>query len=331
MEQIPLPNQAEIKHLDGNTYELTLEPLYPGYGVTIGNAIRRVLLSSMPGAAVTAVKVKYADHEFSTIPNVKEDVIQIILNLKQLRLRSFSIDPVRLSLKKKGEGAVTAADITLTDQVEISNPELHIATLDNKNADLDLELIIEQGRGYVPVEARENRSSEAGLLAIDAIYSPVKSVYYDVTNVRVGQITNFDKLTLHMETDGTMTGQEAMDIASHILVDHFTMMFSPSGNRLTEMAAQAAAAESAAALAAENTGVFSPEPTPASVFSNEPVSTGRSLDEVNLSNRAKNALSKNGINTVEALEALTNDEITNMTGLGDKTVAEILELLGRNQ
>lgn len=330
MEQIPLPNQAEIKHLEGNTYELTLEPLYPGYGVTIGNAVRRVLLSSMPGAAVTAVKVKYADHEFSTIPNVKEDVIQIILNLKQLRLRSFAIEPVRLSLKKKGEGAVTAGDITTTDQVEISNPDLYLCTLDNKNADLDLELIVEQGRGYVPVEARENRSNEAGLLAIDAIFSPVKSVYYDVTNVRVGQITNFDKLTLHMETDGTMTGQEAMDIASHILVDHFTMMFSPTGNRLTEMAAAAAAAasETGGVLAPETEGVLSQTMSPG--LFDEPASTGRSLDEINLSNRAKNALSKNGINTVEALEALTNDEITNMAGLGDKTVAEIMELLGRN-
>src|SRR6185369_4403716 len=124
MEQLPLPNQAEVKQLEENVYELTLEPLYPGYGVTIGNAMRRVLLSSMPGAAVTGVKIKFVDHEFSTIPNVKEDVIQIILNLKQLRLRSFSPDPVRLNLKKKGEGVVTAGDITTTDQVEIANPEM---------------------------------------------------------------------------------------------------------------------------------------------------------------------------------------------------------------
>jgi DNA-directed RNA polymerase subunit alpha len=320
MEQIPLPNQAEVKQLEGNTYELTLEPLYPGYGVTIGNAMRRVLLSSMPGAAVTAVKIKYVDHEFSTIPNVKEDVIQIILNLKQLRLRSFSQEPVRLSLKKKGEGKVTAGDITATDQVEISNKDLYLCTLDNKSSDLEMELIVEQGRGYVPVEGRDNRSTEAGMLAVDAIYTPVKAVYYDVTNVRVGQITNFDKLTLHMETDGTMTGEEAMDIASHILVDHFSMMFSGAGNRMSELAA--------AALAEASQQEAQPEEVQQIIGgSDEPA--GRSLDELNLSNRAKNALTKNGITTVEALEALSNDEINNMAGLGDKTITEIMTVLER--
>lgn len=321
MEQIPLPNQATVRQLEGNTYELTLEPLYPGYGVTIGNAMRRVLLSSMPGAAVTGVKIKFVDHEFSTIPNVKEDVIQIILNLKQLRLRSFSPEPVRLSLKKKGEGVVTAADIAITDQVEISNKDLYICTLDNKNSDLDMELVVEQGRGYVPVEARDNTRSEAGMLAVDAIYTPVKSVYYDVTNVRVGQITNFDKLTLHMETDGTMTGQEAMDIASHILVDHFSMMFSGMGNRMTDMAIAESApvAESVDSEALIGGSMTMPE------------AEGQSLDELNLSNRAKNALTKNGVTTVEALQALTNDEINNMSGLGDKTITEIMTVLGRDQ
>jgi len=326
MEQIPLPNQAEVKHLEGNTYELILEPLYPGYGVTIGNALRRVLLSSMPGGAVTAVKIKYVDHEFSTIPNVKEDVIQIILALKRLRVRCFSAEPVRLSLKKKGEGVVTAGDIQVTDQVEIMNKDLPICTLDNKNADLDMELIVEQGRGYVPVEARENSRLEAGMLAIDAIYSPVRSVFYDITNVRVGQITNYDKLTLHMETDGTMTGQEAVDIASHILVDHFSMMFSGAGNRLTN-AVDASEVEPAVDLAESPNGdIIGSAPSGAPAEEN-----GRSLDDLNLSNRAKNALTKNGITTVEALEALSNDEINNMAGLGEKTINEIMLVLGREE
>lgn len=323
MDQIPLPNQAQVTQLEGNTYELTLEPLYPGYGVTIGNAMRRVLLSSMPGAAVTGVKIKFVDHEFSTIPNVKEDVIQIILNLKQLRLRSFSAEPIRLSLKKKGEGVVTAGDITTNDQVEIANKDLHLCTLDNKNSDLDMELIVEQGRGYVPVEARDNSHTEAGMLAVDAIYTPVKAVFYDVTNVRVGQITNFDKLTLHIETDGTMTGQEAVDIASHILVDHFSMMFSGMANRLTDMAAPEAAVDTEMAVEATEDGA-------SSIIGNLDAE-GKSLDELNLSNRAKNALNKNGITTVEALEALSNDEINNMAGLGDKTIAEILLVLDRTQ
>jgi DNA-directed RNA polymerase subunit alpha len=324
MEQIPLPNQAEVKQLEGNTYELILEPLYPGYGVTIGNALRRVLLSSMPGGAVTAVKIKFVDHEFSTIPNVKEDVIQIILSLKQLRVRSFSPEPVRLSLKKKGEGVVTAGDIQGTDQVEIMNKDLHLCTLDNKNADLDMELIIEQGRGYVPVEARENGRLEAGMLAIDAIYTPVRSVYYDITNVRVGQITNYDKLTLHMETDGTMTGQEAVDIASHILVDHFSMMFSGAGNRLSNAAIDASEVEASDEVVETGGGeIIGP------LVSGE--ESGRSLDDLNLSNRAKNALTKNGIITVEALEALSNDDINNMSGLGEKTINEIMIVLGREE
>src|SRR6185369_11043024 len=135
MEAISLPNRAKVEDLGDNKYSLTLEPLYPGYGVTIGNALRRVLLSSLPGAAVTAVKIKFADHEFSTIPHVKEDVIQIILNLKNLKIKSHSSEPLRLFIKAKGEKAVTAADIQVTDQVEVLNPELHIATLDNKTAE----------------------------------------------------------------------------------------------------------------------------------------------------------------------------------------------------
>ena len=323
MEQIPLPNQARVENVGGNTYEVTLEPLYPGFGVTIGNAMRRVLLSSMPGAAVTAVKIKYVDHEFSTVPNVKEDVIQIILNLKQLRLRSFSREPVRLTLQTKGEGVVTAEMIEGNDQVEVVNKDLYICTLDNKNADFEMEIIVEQGRGYVPVESRDgSQKLEAGMLSIDAIYTPVRSVFFDVSNVRVGQITNFDKLVLRMETDGTISGQEAVDIASHILVDHFSMLFNNEGAARIEMMATPAVEESA--LPEGDTA----EPTfeaPAEVHS------GTSLDELNLSNRAKNALTKAGISSVEALQGLTNDEITNTAGLGEKTITEILEVLGRNQ
>src|SRR6185369_12927696 len=241
MEAISLPNRAKVEDLGDNKYEVTLEPLYPGYGVTIGNAMRRVLLSSMPGAAVTSVKIKFVDHEFSTIPNVKEDVIQIILNLKQLRLKSFSAEPVKLSLKVKGEKIVTADQIKETDQVQVINKDLHIATLDNKNSELDMELTVEQGRGYVPVEARENLKPEVGVIAIDAIFTPVKSVHFDVSNVRVGQLTNFDKLEVVMETDGSLTGQEASDIAAHILVDHFSMIFAGGFAKVeSPMAAQEA-------------------------------------------------------------------------------------------
>lgn len=312
MDAIPLPNQAKVADLGQNKYSVVLEPLYPGYGVTIGNAMRRVLLSSMPGAAVTAVKIKFVDHEFSTIPNVKEDVIQIILSLKQLRLRSFSAEPVKLNIKVKGEKVVTAADIKETDQVQIMNKDLHIATLDSKAAELDMELTVEQGRGYVPVESRENLKLEVGVIAIDSIFTPIKSVHFDVSNVRVGQLTNFDKLEIVMETDGTITGQEAVDIASHILVDHFTMMFT---NTLAKI-------EPTAEL---STQILEPQ---ANELADVPAQENE-IQNSTLSTRAKNALTKNGIVTMAALTALDDGQITNLSGLGEKTITEILEFLGR--
>lgn len=313
MQAIPLPNRAKVMDLGSNKYSVTLEPLYPGYGVTIGNAMRRVLLSSMPGAAVTAVKIKFVDHEFSTIPNVKEDVIQIILNLKQLRLKSFSMEPVKVSIKVKGEKVVTAADIKETDQVQVISKDLHIATLDNKNSEFEAELTVEQGRGYVPVEARENQKQEVGVIAIDSIFTPIKAVHFDVSNVRVGQLTNFDKLEVVMETDGSVTGEEAMDIASHILVDHFTMMFAQGFTKVETPAFEAAASVEASEESDE-----------------APETQGESEVEVStLSTRAKNALVKNGITTMAALHALTDDQISNLSGLGEKTITEIKEFLGR--
>jgi len=311
MEAIPLPNRAKVQDLGNNKFSLTLEPLYPGYGDTVGNGLRRVLLSSMPGAAVTAVKIKFADHEFSTIPNVKEDMIQIILNLKLLRVRSFSQEPVRLTVKVKGEKVVTAADIKDTDQVQVLNKDLHIATLDNKNSEFEMELVIEQGRGYQPIEARVNQKPEIGLIPIDAIFTPVRSVYYNVSNVRVGQLTNFNKLELVMETDGTITGSQAFDIAAHILVDHFTMTFTGAASELMPIAQVEEVATEVASEVSE-------------------VATGENeIEATQLSTRAKNALTKNGIVSLVALQALSSEDIANMDGLGDKTIKEILEFLGR--
>ncbi|MHB8871749.1 MAG: DNA-directed RNA polymerase subunit alpha [Candidatus Doudnabacteria bacterium] len=307
MEAIPLPNQVSLLEQDGNRYTFVMEPLYPGYGVTIGNTLRRVLLSSMPGAAVVAVKMKWVDHEFSTIPNVKEDVVEIILNLKQLRLKVHTEEPVRLTLKVKGEKVVTAADIKETDLVEVVNKDLYIATLDNKAAELDMELIVQQGRGYVPVEQRESEKLEIGMIAIDAIYTPIKNVNYEVQNVRVGQITNFDKLTITMETDSTINGQEALNIAAHILVDHFTMLVNDS------------AIPANATSRAVTPEVFAPE-----------AGEGASVKTMNLSVRAQNALEKNAILTVEQLQAMTSEEIKALDGLGEKTATEIIEALGKS-
>lgn len=315
METIPLPNRATLVEQEGNRYKFVMEPLYPGYGVTIGNSLKRVLLSSMPGAAVTAVKMKWVDHEFSTIPNVKEDVLQIILNLKSLRLKVHTDEPVRISLKVKGEKVVTAADIKGTDLVEVVNPDLYICTLDNKNADFDLEMIVQQGRGYVPVEMRENEKLEVGMIAVDAIFTPIKNVNYEIQNVRVGQITNFDKLVVTMETDGTITGQEALNIAAHILVDHFQMFVND-------------ASIPANAITREVSSESFYSDTPSSV-TDEAVSNP--IKNLNLSVRAQNALEKNGIQTVEQLQALSVDDIKGLDGLGEKSIKEVLEAIGKEE
>lgn len=317
MEAIPLPNRPKIEDLGNNKYRMVLEPLYPGYGTTIGNALRRVLLSSMPGAAVTAVKIKYADHEFSSIPNIKEDVIQIVLNLKQLRLKSFSDQPVKLLLKEKGEKLVTAGDIQKNDQVEVINPDLHIATLDNKNSDFELEITVQQGRGYSPVETREHQKQELGVISVDALFSPVRSVYFDVKHVRVGQMTNFDRLELVLETDGSITGQNAVDITSHILVDHFTMMFTGSESGIEAPAVEVQAGDSAENMDEE-------------LVKNEGSSEDASeIESSTLSNRSKNALIKNGITSFSKLQALTSEDIGNLQGLGEKSIKEIIEFLKR--
>lgn len=225
MESIILPSKIEIqKGKIPNEEIITIEPCYYGYGTTLGNALRRVLLSSLPGAAVTAVKIKGVLHEFSTIPHVREDVIEIILNLKQLRLQIFTDEVVRLFLKVKGEREVKAKDIEKDSNVLIVNPELHIATLTSKDAELEMEIFVSRGRGYVPTEAREGEKLELGTIGIDAIFTPVRNVGIKVEPVRVGRITNYDKLILTIETDGTIAPTQALIQAVQILLDHFNLM-----------------------------------------------------------------------------------------------------------
>lgn len=235
MESIILPSKIEIKKGKlANEAVVTVEPCYYGYGTTLGNALRRVIMSSLPGAAVTAVKIKGVQHEFSTIPHTKEDVVEIILNLKQLRLKVFSAEPVRLTLRVKGEKEVTAADIDKSADVEIINPDLHIAALTNKNADLEMEIFVSQGRGYVPVEAREKEKLELGAIAIDSIFTPIKNIGYKVENVRVGDITNYDKLVLNIETDGSITPEEALHQGVRLLIDHFDLFLEGTGGKEVE-------------------------------------------------------------------------------------------------
>ncbi|MFH1252904.1 MAG: DNA-directed RNA polymerase subunit alpha [Candidatus Uhrbacteria bacterium] len=228
MENILLPNRITIEPSEQpNITLLTMEPCYFGYGTTVGNALRRVLLSSLLGAAVTAVKIKGATHEFQAVPNVKEDVLQIILNLKGLRLKMFSDAPIKLHLKvkgEKGEKVVTAADFEPNSDIEIVNPDLVIATLTDAKADFDLEAVIERGRGYSATEDRKEKIDELGMIAIDALFSPVRNVGYRVENTRVGDITNFDKLVMTIETDGTIDLKNAIEEAAKILLGYFKLL-----------------------------------------------------------------------------------------------------------
>ncbi len=312
MESIQLPKKVSFEDLGNNKYKLVMEPLYPGYGVTLANSLRRVLLSSLPGAAVTSVKIKGVDHEFSTIPNVKEDVIEIILNLKQLRLKVHSGQPVKLELKAKGEKAVTGADFKKNADVEIVNPDMHIATLDNKGAELDMEVMVSTGRGYVPVEQRENEKLEIGMVAVDAIYTPVRNVNYEINNVRVGQITNYDELILSIETDGTITGKDAIDMAAGILMDHFALF---GKNNLSSEEAPVKTVEAAVGTeeVPSEEGLRTPEED--------------DLKSLGLSNRSYNALLKNNINKISQLSSLNHDQLLQVEGLGSKSIEEIERLL----
>lgn len=231
MNTIALPTTTEITPSPDKPNEalISIRPCFPGYGTTIGNALRRVLLSSLPGGAVTAFKIKGVSHEFSSLENVKEDLVQISLNLKQLRLRVHTDEPVRLQLKAKGEKEVTAKDITADSNVEIANPNLVIATLTSKSAEFEMELVVSQGIGYVPVESRDTEGLEVDMIALDAIFTPVKNVGFQIENVRVGQMTNWENLLLTVETDGTATPQEAVEQSTKILMDHFTFIAQNSG------------------------------------------------------------------------------------------------------
>ena len=314
-ENIPLPNKIYFEKEDKHKSVVVIEPLYPGYGTTVGNALRRVLLSSLPGAAVTAVKIKGVDHEFSTINEVTEDVVDIILNLKQLRLRLNADEPVKLVLQTKGKKEVHASDIKKDSRAEIINEDLLIATLDNKNADLYMEITVQNGRGYVPVEMREGaQKMEIGTIAVDAIYTPMRNVNFEVSNVRVGQITNYDKLTITMETDGTISGREALDIASQILVEHFSLL------KTEQMDTGSSAPIDSPAFAVSAEEAVAPEVE---------VSTGVSLESLGLSNRAFNALTKNGIATVEQVQKLSREDLENLGGLGAKSIDEILKVIGK--
>jgi DNA-directed RNA polymerase subunit alpha len=240
MENFLLPSKVEFQ--DGPTPHsgaVVVMPCYHGYGTTLGNAFRRVLLSSLPGAAVEYFKIRGVQHEFSAVEGVQEDVMEIMLNLKQLVVKVFVDDPVTLQLTKKGSGPVTAGDITPNSSVEIVNKDLVIATLTGNKA-LDMEIVVGRGRGYKPVEEKDKKNYDLGTIVVDSVYTPIRDVGYRVEYTRVGDITNYEKLTITIETNGTITPQEAVRQSTEILMNHFTIVLE-TANREREQAAPSVA------------------------------------------------------------------------------------------
>lgn len=225
MENIALPQKIEfLKGEEKNQGKIIIEPCYPGYGTTLGNALRRVMLSSLPGAGVVGVKIEGITHEFMTLLHVKEDILEIILNLKQLRLKVFSDEIVKLNLEVHGEKVVKASDITKDSQVEIANPELMIAHITDMAGKLNIEIYVSQGRGYETIESRNEKKHEIGYIEMDTIFSPIFSVSMNIENVRVGKMTNWDKLVLDVLTDGSITAAEAFYASVNILIDQFNSL-----------------------------------------------------------------------------------------------------------
>lgn len=297
LQEINLP-EIKIASKKGNKTTFVIEPLHPGFGMTIGNALRRVLLSSLEGAAPVAVKIKGVSHEFSTIPNVKEDVVEILLNIKQLRLKLHDDKPKTITLDMKGEKEVKAKDIKTPTEVEIVNPDLKIATLDNDKAELSMEIEVDKGRGYESLEKREGTRTKIGTIALDSIYSPVVKVRYDVEMTRLGRMINLDKLTMDVETDGTITPEEAIKKASLILIDHFNLL---AGKKATPSEKKEKEAPAEVQSEAEKT----------------------EIEELDLSARTMNALLANNIKVVgDALKAGA-DNLAKLKGLGKKAVEEL--------
>jgi DNA-directed RNA polymerase subunit alpha len=233
---IPLAQKVEFKEMEQNKGSFEIQPLYPGYGLTLGNTLRRVLLSSLGGGAIETLKIKGVEHEFSTLEWMKEDIVDVVLNLKQVRIKlspevmkqaEETGEPIKLNIELKGAKDVTAKDFKKTAGVEVANPDLKIATLTDAAANLEMEVTVGYGLGYSPTEERKDRDYEIGMMAVDAIYTPIKRVGYDIDNVRVGDMTNWDKLTLNIETDGTIGCEEAFKKAVEILVDQFGALLNP--------------------------------------------------------------------------------------------------------
>ena len=301
MIELESPQIEPVEESGPNAAKYEAGPLQGGYGVTLGNALRRVLLSSLEGAAVTSVQIRDVYQEFSTIPGVKEDVTQIVLNVKKLRLKSFVTHPVQLRLIKSGAGAVTAADIAETADVEIVNPDLELMTLDADDVTIEMDLTVERGVGYLGAERAE--ALPIGVIAVDAIFTPVRKVNYWVEAMRVGQMTNYDKLTIEIETDGTVTPEEALSRSAEILVNQF--------KPFVTIGVPAEPAEAAAGAAPQL----------------PPNMLDMPIEELDLPMRAYNSLKRNNIVKVGQLLALKDEDLLRMRNFGRKSLDEMKERL----
>lgn len=308
---IHTPGLVNIDDHSDQSATFTVEPLHSGYGMTLGNSLRRVLLSSISGAAITSFKIEGISHEFTTVKGVKEDVVDIMLNLKQIRFRVFSEEPQTLRLTKQGKGVVIAKDIQINSDVEVVNPKQIIATLDDDKAKLTIDLTVESGRGYRTIE-EVTAKKPSDMIAIDAIFSPVLRVRYKVENTRVGQATDLDKLLITIDTDGSITPREAFEEAAAILVNQYTAL---AGQTRVETAPHANTMDpvSGAALNKDD--------------GEEPAALLTSIEDLNLSARTTNALVNNDIHTLKDLFSLSDAELRDLKGFGSKALDEVKEKL----
>jgi DNA-directed RNA polymerase subunit alpha len=295
------PALANIDEHSATNATFDIEPLHAGYGNTLGNSLRRVLLSSIEGGAIVSFRIEGASHEFTTVKGIKEDVVDIMLNLKNVRLKVHSDEPVELRLEKKGAGIVTAADIKTNSDVEVINPEQVIATIDDPKASVLIDLVAESGRGYRTIEDSSVSRVHSDMIAIDAVFSPVLRVRYKVDSTRVGQETNLDKLLLNIETDGSLTPREAFEEAAAILVNQYSAL------------AGSTTVESAPALGQDVDDESSELNTP--------------IEELNLTARTANALINNDIRTVHDLVTLSEQDLRELKGFGSKALDEVKDKL----
>ncbi|HHY90085.1 MAG TPA: DNA-directed RNA polymerase subunit alpha [Clostridiales bacterium] len=303
MIEIEKPKIECVELSPDNTYgKFVVEPLERGYGITLGNSLRRVLLSSLPGTAVTSVKIDGILHEFSTIPGVKEDVTEIILNLKELSAKLYSDEKKTVRIEAYGPGEVTAGDIIADADVEILNTDLHIATLED-DAKLIMEITLSKGRGYVPAENNKPDNAAIGVIPVDSIYTPVKKVNYYVENTRVGQVTDYDKLTLEIWTDGSIKPDEGASLGAKILTEHLNLFIS-----LTEHI--------------DNVEIMVEKEEDKKEKVKE-----MTIEELELSVRSYNCLKRAGINTVEELTQKTEEDMMKVRNLGKKSLEEVQKKL----